>query len=84
MVTSGAVLAVTGPGAALGAGPPPPVPYNPVTGRYLAGEAKQIAAGESPWTGGCGPGAGPSVPPPAAWPAGFPGDPDRTGWVRTR
>ena len=59
-VTSGAILGVTGSGAAaaLRAGPPPPVPYDPATGRSLVSEAKQIASGESRWTGGCVPGAG--------------------------
>jgi len=89
VVTSGTILGATGSGAAaaLGAGPPPPVPYNPITGRYLVGEAKQIAAGGSPWTGGCGPGAGPSHCVPYSWGGGHgprPGPTDGIcqGWGR--
>jgi cell wall-associated NlpC family hydrolase len=58
IVTLGALLGVTG--TALGASPPPPVPYNPATGRALVSQAEQIAQGGSPWTGGCVPGAGSS------------------------
>lgn len=88
VLASGAILGVTGSGAAaaLRAGPPP-VPYNPATGQALVTQARQIALGQGPWTGGCVPGAGPSGCVPYSWGGGHgprPGPTDGIcqGWGR--
>jgi cell wall-associated NlpC family hydrolase len=88
---SGVILGVTGSGsgaaAALRAGPPPPVPYHQATGQALVSAAKQIALGESPWTGGCVPGTSGYHCVPYSWGGGHgpqpgPADGICQGWSR--
>lgn len=88
VVTSGAILGVTGSRAeaALGAGPTPPVPYNAASGQHLVSEARQIMQGQSPWTGGCVPGAAAHCVP-YSWGGGHGPQPGPTdgicqGWSR--
>jgi cell wall-associated NlpC family hydrolase len=85
VVTLGAIFGVTG--TALGASPPPPVPYNPVMGQALVSRAEQIARGGSPWTGGCVPATGSSHCVPYSWGGGHGPQPGPTdgicqGWGR--
>jgi cell wall-associated NlpC family hydrolase len=71
-VASGAILGLADPVAAnaLRAGPPRVVPYNPAMGQALVSQAKQIALGGSPWTGGCVPDTGDLQCVPYSWGGG--------------
>ena len=83
------ILGVTGPVAAtaLAASPPPAVPYSPATGQALVAEARQLAQGGSPWTGGCQPGTTGDHCVPYSWGGGHgavpgPSDGICQGWGR--
>jgi NlpC/P60 family len=88
-VASGAIVGLADPVAAnaLRAGPPRVVPYNPVMGQALVSQAKQIALGGSPWTGGCQPDTGGAHCVPYSWGGGHSAQPGPTdgicqGWGR--
>jgi cell wall-associated NlpC family hydrolase len=51
LILAALALALVAPAAHAGSGSP--VPYDPVTGQALVSLARQIALGQSPWTGGC-------------------------------
>jgi cell wall-associated NlpC family hydrolase len=84
-VASSAVLGVTGSGAV--AGSAPPILYDPAKGQALVNQAKQIALGGSPWTGGCVPNTGGLHCVPYSWGGGHGPQPGPTdgicqGWGR--
>ncbi len=80
---------MAGPAAAALEAGPPPVPYDPAMGQALVGQAKQIALGGSPWTGGCVPGTGGLRCVPYSWGGGHGSQPGPTegicqGWAARR